>query len=97
MLDKVTKFRLECFIDYIDKKDGRVKDLRIKFDDNFVYVSGYIKVLENEYALNEVFNIGEYIGGIYNSKIILSYIIDDILKRISVNIDARIEEEYYDR
>lgn len=97
MLDKVTKFRLECFIDYIDKKDGRVKGLRIKFDDNFIYVSGYIKVLENEYFLNEVFNIVEYIGGIYNNEIILSYLIDDILKRISVNIDARIEEEYYAR
>lgn len=53
MLDKVTKFRVECFIDYLDKKDGRVKGLRIKFD--------------------------------------------DILKRISVNIDAVIKGEYYAR
>lgn len=97
MVDKVTKFRLECFIDWLDKKDSRVKGLRIKFDDNFIYVSGYIKALEDEYVLNEVFKINEYIDGTYNNEIILSYLIDDILKRISANIDARIEDEYYDR
>lgn len=97
MLDKVTKFRLECFIDYLDKKDSRVKGLRIKFDDNFIYVSGYIKALENEYVLNEVFRISDYLVDEYDNKIILSYLIDDILKRISANIDAIIEEKYYDR
>lgn len=97
MLDKVTKFRLECFIDYLDKKDSRVKGLRIKFDDNFIYLSGHIKALENEYVLNEVFKINEYIDDIYNNEIILSYLIDDILKRISTNIDVRIEEKYYAR
>lgn len=97
MLDKVTKFRLEHFIDYLDKKDNRVKGLRIKFDDNFIYVSGYINVLENEYVLNEVFRISDYLADEYDNKIILSYLIDDILKRISTNIDVIIEEKYYDR
>ena len=97
MLDKVTKFRLECFIDYLDKKDGRVKGIRIKFDDNFIYLSGYIKALENEYVLNEVFRISDYLVDEYDNKIILSYLIDGILKRISANIDAIIEEKYYDR
>lgn len=98
MIDKVTKFRLERFIDYLDEKDSRVKGLRIKFDDNFVYVSGFINVLENEYVLNEVFKISDYlIDDKYDNEIILSYLIDDILKRISVNIDATIEEKYYDK
>ena len=98
MLDKVTKYRLECFIDYLDEKDGRVKGLRIKFDDNFIYLSGYIKVLENEYVLKEVFKISYYLSGFkYDREIIFSRLIDDILNRISVNIDAVIKGEYYDR
>lgn len=97
MLDKVTKFRLERFICYLDEKDSRVKGLRIKFDDNFIYVSGFIKVLESEYVLNEVFKISEYVEDIYNNEIIVSYLIDDILQRISANINATIEEKYYAR
>lgn len=38
MLDKVTKFRLERFIDYLDEKDSRVKGLRVKFDDNCISI-----------------------------------------------------------
>lgn len=97
MLDEVTKFRLERFIDYLDKKDARVKGLRIKFDDNFIYLSGYIKVLENEYVLNEVFKISDYLIDKYDKEIVLSYLIDDILKKISTNIDVIIEEKYYAR
>lgn len=98
MLDKETKYRLECFIDYLSEKDTRVKELRIKFDDNFIYVSGFIKVLENEYVLRETFKISYYlIGGKYDKELILLRLIDDILKRISANIDAVIKGEYHAR
>lgn len=98
MLDEVTKFRLERFINYLNEKDGRVKELRIKFDDNFIYISGFIKVLESEYVLNEVFRICDYVvNDEYNNETIFSYLIDDILKKISTNIDIIIEEKYYDR
>lgn len=98
MLDEVTKFRLERFINYLNEKDGRVKELSIKFDDNFIYMSGFIKVLESEYVLNEVFRICDYVvNDEYNNETIFSYLIDDILKKISTNIDIIIEEKYYDR
>lgn len=101
MLDEVTKFRLERFICYLDEKDTRVKGLRIKFDDNFIYVSGFIKVLESEYVLNEVLKISEYVSSaynsVYNNEKILSYLIDNILKKISINIDDIIKEKYYAR
>ena len=101
MLDEVTKFRLERFIDWLDKKDARVKGLRIKFDDNFIYVSGFIKVLGSEYVFNVVLKILEYVSSAYNSaynekKILLS-LIDNILEKISTNIDDIIKEKYYAR
>ena len=101
MLDEVTKFRLEQFINYLDEKDSRVKGLRIKFDDNFIYVSGFIKVLGSEYVLNVVLKILEYVSSAhnsaYNNEKILSYLIDNILEKISTNIDDIIKEKYYDR
>ena len=93
MLDKVTKSKLENFIDKINEKDSRVYNMKIAFDENFIYLQ--FEVLDE--GVQHVLQISDFIKGRYSMCNVYTEISEAILKIIEREYSIKLVRLLHDR
>lgn len=93
MLDRETKSKLEKLIDKINEKDDRVYDMKIAFDDPFIYLQ--FEVLDE--GVQTVLSINDFISNRYDMNCVYTEISDAILKIISREYSMKLARSLHDR
>lgn len=90
MLDKVTKSKLENFIDKINIEDSRVYSMEIAFDEHFIYLQFEVFDEGIQHVLQISDFINRSINGGYSMNIAYAEITDAILKIIEREYKIRL-------
>lgn len=93
MLDRETKIKLEKFIDKINEEDVRVLDVKIAFDEHFIYLQ--FEVFSK--CIQHVLQISDFINGRYSMCNVYTKISGAILKIIEREYSIKLAKMLDDR
>lgn len=93
MLDRETKSKLEKLIDKINEEDVRALDVKIAFDEHFIYLQ--FEVFSE--GTQHVLQISDFINGNYSAGSVYTEISDAILKIINREYSIKLARVFHDR